>query len=321
MPSSLTHYWFAKDVVHKNKEDLPFLKEKQYKYVTYVGTQGPDVLFFYGMVPMRKRKDAKFVQQYGTKLHQQGISDKFLKMFDYANSAKIDNKNHLYAYIFGAMLHYCLDRIVHPYVYYKTGFDTGVKGEHNLVDHTLFESMIDTEVLGHFNTNPYETRSCKVINAPKEFIHDVSVMYAYREEIDSETFYSAWQDMLTAEKMLLDRLHFKRALLRIIGMRYTTPYTLIHRHHKSKKDTIDYLNVSKQEWHNPANNQVYHDSFWDLYELAFKDSETIVKIMQDFINGKDIKNDVIKFCQDQNYNGLFLGETHKYYKSVYKEGD
>lgn len=322
MPSSLTHYWFARDVVNKYKSELSFLQNDTYKYLTYVGAQGPDVLFFYGMVPWVKRKDDKVLQGLGHNLHQDGDGEKFIKMAEYISSLDKKEQEPLIAYLFGAMLHYCLDRRAHSFVFYRTGFQKEGEPEyHYSSDHAIYEAYIDTALLDYYHTSPYKTKSYVCVSADDDLMKKVSEMYSYKEELLSkESFYNAWKDMVLAEKVLLDRSHIKRAALRILGMRHSIVYALVHKQ-KLPKDGIDYLNTNHEVWYNPANKQKHNESFLEIYESAVDETETIVKLVKKVMSGKPCSKEIREFAGGTTYDGINKNESMKYFDSVYKKGE
>ncbi len=316
MPSSLTHYWFAKDVVNRYKSDLDFLNNNQYKYLTYVGTQGPDILFFYG-IP-RKRIKTKEIQAYGSHLHKEGSGEKFIKMLEYMKSYS-GNKEPLYAYLFGAMLHYCLDRRAHAFVFYRTGFQ--LKNEpiyHFSSDHCRYEAYMDTALLTHYHTSPYIIKAWKVVSADETLMKQVSKMYAYKEDLEEATFYDGWKDMVLAEHLLLDRSHLKRGLMSLIGLKHSVPYAMVHKD-KLPNDGVDYLNLSHEMWANPATNEKHQESFLEIFDGAFEETHIVVDIIKKAMNGKDVTKDIQKFCSEINYEGICVDQEMKYYKSIYKK--
>ena len=323
MPSSLTHYWFAKDVVNQNKKRLGFLQTDDYKYLTYIGTQGPDVLFFYGMVPGRKRENAKLIQSYGSVLHHDGTGQKFIKMAEYIKKASAEDRQILIAYFFGAMLHYTLDRRVHPFVFYRTGFQLENQPQyHYFADHAIYEAYLDTLLLGMYNTNPYQLPAYQTIKANSEYVKKISTMYAYHEValkgLHDDTFYQGWEDMLKAEHLLLDRTHIKRGIVRLLGKRYTAFYALIHKQRVSRKDHVDYLNANHEAWASPTTNEPTTASFMDLYEKAFEDSRQVVAIVEKLQIGGDVTKDIQDYCAGITYDGSQNGAKMLYFKSVYQ---
>ncbi len=320
MPSSLTHYWFARDVVNKNKSVLAFLNVDEFKHITYVGTQGPDVLFFYGRVPWRKRESIKEIQAYGSKLHHEGQGEKFIKLVNYIKQSLLEDKSVLYAYLFGAFLHYCLDSEAHGFIFYRTGFQKENEPlYHYFADHAIYEAYLDTELLHYWHTDPYETKAYRMIMAKKEYMLEVSKMYADQESLATDTFYNGWLDMITIERLLLDRLHLKRALLRLMGLKHSAPYALIHKKHKPKKDHIDYLNLSYEQWANPATNVTSTNSFLDIYELAFAKSEKVVEIMRVLMAGEDPTDSIKALCNGLTYEGIYDNQQMQYFKLVYQK--
>jgi len=170
MPSVLTHYGFNKEVLDNKVE---FLKGNEDIYL--VGAQGPDPFFFYGIIPFFGGKKGKFVRKFGSGLHKVDPAEAFGFLLNYANEK--NEKDILYSYILGAGLHYILDRKMHPYVYYKTGFSTDKKSKRKYhVDHTRFETNLDV-LLVNDRYKSYKVRPVEAIKCNEDKIEYVSEMY------------------------------------------------------------------------------------------------------------------------------------------------
>ena len=99
----------------------------------------------------------------------------FEVLFDYCDES--NQKDVLYAYVLGMGMHYILDRKIHPYVYYKTGFSDDKKMKKlYFADHTLFETNIDVLLMNNkyrdFRVRPLDSLECQ-----EDKIRVVSRMY------------------------------------------------------------------------------------------------------------------------------------------------
>ena len=115
MPAVIVHDTFALEMIPED--------EKPYIAAVRSGTQGPDLFMAYGKNPFKKREDAKEIRPWGTVMHHTPVEDVYGKMMEYANTKEAGEKELLYAYIDGLLMHFSVDRVCHPYVFYRTGFD------------------------------------------------------------------------------------------------------------------------------------------------------------------------------------------------------
>ena len=312
MPAAITHYIFAKEAIEDLKTPLVFLKNEEYKKVAYVGAQGPDPLFFAGMNPFVKRKNSKHINQIGSYLHDHKMATKFIDMIEFANRFDGNQKDVLYSYIFGAMLHYCLDRVAHPFIFYRSGFSlNGDKSRNYEADHALYESYVDTMLQKNKGTN-YKAKD--VIKANKQLISLVSTMYAHNEKLESDDFYNAWRDMKSCEVLLQDSCGFKRWLFRKLKMENTLQYGMIHPKENDLK--LDFLNLNREMYKNPQSLEKSQHSFFELYNIALQDVKNIVKLVKKAYNKEDVEEDMISYCGDINYEGTLENSNMREFDSI-----
>lgn len=317
MPSILTHYGFNKEVFDNS---INFLNSNEDVYL--VGAQGPDPFFFYGIVPFFKSKNSKEIRNYGIKLHKLVPSDMFYFFFNYANNSK--NKDILYAYILGAGLHYILDRKIHPYVFYKTGFsdDKKMKGKY-FVDHTLFETHLDV-LLMNCRYKDYMVTTFESIKCDEYKIEEVSEMYEKLAKevikdnyIDEDSFEDAYEQMVKIEKLLYSKKGIKKGIVNCLFK--NTPFnTMMHPITVKDDDKIDYLNLRKGEWKDPCLEINYNKSVIDLIEESILDAEKWIEIVKEFYDEKGNKALLDEFSKGLIYDGYNLNGKMKVFDSVYK---
>lgn len=316
MASSLTHYGFNKDVL-KISEDLKFLKDNEDIYL--LGAQGPDPFFFSGFVPFSKKKNLKEKREYGIKLHKISPHLNFKTNFEFANKQTKLIKDYLYAYIYGAGLHYLLDRKIHPYVFYQTQTDD----KNSFYYHTNFETNLDVLLMnGHYKE--YQISTVKAIKADKVKVGGVSLMYFdlaktnnISEFIDEMSFLDAVNEMSIIQRVLLNKCGIKKFLFNIIMPK--SPINSMTQPLRVKDDDkIDYLNIKKQIWHNPGDNKSSNLSVIEILEETKKDSKIWKKIVLDAYEG-NINIEVLKnFCDNTIYDGIKEGQEINFYDCVYK---
>ncbi len=320
MPSVLTHYGFNKELFN---DKIGFLKGNEDIYL--VGAQGPDPFFFYGILPFVKAKDAKVIRGYGSKLHKMDPMKVFLFFFKFANDSV--DKDVLYAYILGAGLHYILDRKIHPYVFYKTGFSDDPKMKRKyFTNHTLFETNIDVLLMNGRYKN-YKVKPVEAILCDDDKIEEVSEMYeklarevVKEEKINDDSFEDAWEHMIKIEKVLYSKKGIKKGIVNCLFKK--TPFNTMMHPLKVKDDLkIDYLNLRNNEWFDPAMEVKYYKSVISLIEEAKEDSKEWFKIVEDAYNGKIKDNVIKKFTRGMIYDGYNDTMKMKVFKNVYERGN
>ncbi len=303
MPASLTHFTFVKNNTSIN----------EYSSLCYLGGQGPDVFFFYGYT-YKKRNNPKIVQNFGGLLHHCDIAPCYLYLIDYAN--KSEHKDMLFAFIEGLFAHYILDRNVHPYVFYRTGFTSNLEEKNKyLLSHVGFETILDVVYSKKMSTfrNPK-----KCIKCPKKWVKVVSEMFASLAKqlnydgIDKNTYYLAYLDMNTALGALYSPLGIKKAYLnkfKHLSManamsmpKSTTKYTY-----------IDVLNEKKSAWASVVDNTPHHESVDELIFNASKELDYIKELLFEAQKNKDIKADLNKFVHNINHDGIDNAASMKYF--------
>jgi len=317
MPSSLTHHWFASQLLDHIPED--YRPASPVEIETYlVGAQGPDPLFFYGYVPWRKRANKKEVNAFGNHLHQEEIHDKFGRMLFFLQTKdQLNEVRILRAFLLGAMSHYVLDRNIHPYVFYRSGFSDN-DSQRYAIYHAQYETMIDVMLLKHFRISPRKNPAKKAIQASHHAMWWASQMYAADEkEPQNDWYYEAWRDMVTVEKVLYDPWGIKRALIRLLGKQHTQFYAMMHPCGRLDKDSHDYLNTMHEQWRHPGSGAPSNKSIWDLIEQANEEALVGISIVIKCFENFDAIGDLEPFCAQIDYSGLQPTETMRFHDSHY----
>ena len=317
MPSILTHYGFNKELFDNN---IKFLKDNEDIYL--VGAQGPDPFFFYGIIPFLKEKNSKAVREFGKFIHKTDPKEQFEFFFEYADKSK--NKDVLYAYILGAGLHYILDRKIHPYVFYKTGFsdDKKMKVKY-FADHTLFETHLDVLLMNN-RYQKYKVQNVESIKCKDNKVEDVSEMYGSLaknilkvDDLDDESFENSYEHMCVIEKILYSKTGVKKWFAKVFAK--NTPFNTMMQPLTVSDDTkIDYLNLNKKEWKDPSTGVVYKKDFYELLDEAKEESVLWMKLVDERYNGKKINLE--NFTKGYIYDGNKLGENMKVFESVFERG-
>ncbi|MFA5283772.1 MAG: zinc dependent phospholipase C family protein [Bacilli bacterium] len=311
MPASLTHYTF----VRNNTARDTFSKAR------YLGGQGPDVFFFYGNAH-KKRSDKKILQGFGSKLHHMDIGPAYSFLVDYAQ--KSDDKEILFAYLEGLFAHYVLDRNVHPYVFYRTGFSTDEsRAKDYLLSHVAFETILDVAYARKMETfqNPKRSIAC-----PKRWVDEISKMfYALSIQMNYQgltelTYSLAYRDMRTVLGILYSPLGIKKAFLnafkkKTVANCMSMPLSI------KKYDYIDIMNNKKTTWGNVLDNSRRNESFDELVFKASNELDYIKKLLNKAQSGENISKEICEFVHNINHDGIPNGEQMKYFTLCWISSD
>ncbi len=315
MPSVLTHYGFSRSLFN---DKLEFLRDNQDIYL--LGSQGPDPFFFYGILPFLKADNKKEIRAYGTKLHKKDPVDSFEFFFEFANNSK--EKDVLYSYILGAGQHFILDRKIHPYVFYKTGFsdDDKLKRKY-FCDHTLFETNLDVLLLDDFYKD-YKTTALNSILCDEDKVEEVSEMYYEfakknnEEVIEDDSFEDSYEHMCSIEKVLYSKRGIKKWFVNLL-FKKTAFNTMMHPLKVKDRDKVDYLNTQKTLWKDPATETEHYESLYELIDQCAVEAKEWEQIVLKFYNGETV--DLKSFTKKYIYDGYVEGNKMKVFENVYEK--
>lgn len=297
MPAILTHYTFALKAIPS--EDEPF------RAIVNLGSQGPDTFMAYGTVPWRKRVDPEKVRQWGHTMHALPIETVYLKMMQYALGSS--DKDVLFAYIDGLLMHYSVDRIFHAYIFYRSGFDENGRlvGYWNW-SHGFFEAILDKTFAKRKGTY------CKMdrcIKSPIEQVKAVSKMWAAVSptHLREEDFTESYEDFVGAERLLYTPTGMKRPLFRLLG-KYSTPNSQAHPRFLGKYAVIDVENKNHAVWKNPCTGEECSDSIDEMFERSLHDFAAVHELVLRAKNGENITKEFIAWTQGKDHEGSPIGQ-------------
>lgn len=311
MPSILTHYIFFKEI---EKEDLD---------IGNIGSQGPDPFFFY-FVGVKKYENTKIMCESGTLMHKIDPTSTFLYFYEYANKESEENKEIIYQYLKGFISHYALDSVVHPYVFYKSGFalsDNKEEKDKYFLDHVLLESNLDVLISDHYN---YKISPKNTLKFNKKKINVISKMYqSYLkhefniENMDENTFTVAVKRMRLTFKIVYSRFQIKKCLFNTFMKNTKVNMFSNQSLKKCKKD--DYLNLNHSEYHDATTNELIGNySLIDLFSLAEQKYLKIKEILFSDISLSNKKEKLKELIANINYDGFKIGAKKLYFNSFFK---
>lgn len=330
MPAAADHYRFARarlaarsesgsrgaDVA---REPLPLSPD-----MVLIGTQGPDPFYFYGLVPWRPRPGRGRVAAFADFLHGADPLDFFPVLADRAaamdsalGGAGRDAAGRAVSFTYGLLLHYLLDRSLHPYVYYRTGFDA--KGETKGifgVDHGFFETGMGES--GRGSESEESTSPGRLFAADADDLSAAGALFAaaFPERILSEDYAASWRDMRTVLGVLWDPTLVKRKVLDALGLHDTRPRSMMRPIRDPARDGIDYLNEAKTPWRHPVDGTDSDASVRELTARAASDAAEAEALLSAAAAGGAA--DWAELFRGINHEGNRPGETMRCYRSAYR---
>lgn len=312
MPAYLTHYIFA---------DINTPSDAEYRNVTLLGSQGSDPFFYYGYKIFGSRKLTNENREFGTTIHHIDLADFFEFMIERVNSSNGEEKAVLKAYLIGFIMHYCVDRNCHPYIFYRTGFaKTKDESKKYSFIHSLFESRVDALFMKKKGYRKIDsslptkcrTRNLKIIS---QAYYDFARKIVNNNSVSPSSFMDSVKDMETANFLLHSKTgmkknffekHFQYSLINSMS----TPRSV-------KDDTeIDYLNLKHEKWIHPVTGEPSNKSFLDLIDNAKKDFEEGIKLLE-CKSSPILKPKILAFVRQINHDGCLVNSRMSFSNCFY----
>lgn len=311
MPALLTHYLFAKGL--RENPSPAFL----------LGAQGADPYFYYAQ--RRKRDHTEEVRAYALFIHRHDFSALIGECLDYANSSG-DDKEMLLDFISGFLSHYCLDRLCHPYVFYRSGFDL----EKGYVPpftaaHAKLESYIDAMLGWKHGLDAIHME--RVLEIPEKDLKAISKMLFVcqskvesKDGIDENTYSISVKDCGGTMAFLNRPRWLKRMLVRLLRGSRSQAYCLIYPRRLSRKEkSLDLLNESHSVWRDPVSGEERHLSFEELFlparELYLKMEEALAMDEE----GSKIAARLSELYGGIDFDGTPEGKRKAYFRQSFDE--
>lgn len=310
MPSLLTHQWFADQILDHVQGDFSFINE--HRQVVYLGAQGPDPFFFYGRAPFASRKNKEAMNAFGSYLHNQPLDLTLLKLLKTYHQS--DKHPVLTSYVIGALTHYALDRSVHPYVFYRSGFDengqlTGIYGR----DHARLEVAIDNAIKKHFQLSESVYNPRFTLGLSPSALEKISSLYhqTYAANLKEDDFLLSTLDMRRVYDFLYHSGVINRLLVVAVAGKKSLPFGLIHPAGISDTWLQRVLNMTHETWRHPVTYDEHSDDVFAMVDQA----TTLMEKLLPWIHAMPSHPEIVHESID--YDGKVIGSTYRHFSSYY----
>ncbi|MGM9814334.1 MAG: zinc dependent phospholipase C family protein [Candidatus Enteromonas sp.] len=299
MPAAIAHRIFA---------DL-YLSPCPYPDLARIGSEGPDPFMAYGMIPFRKRNDMGEVMPWGGLMHNTHLSLAYGKMIAYAASLEGEEKKKCFSYLYGLLSHFALDRAVHPYVFYRSGFDeNGKYGGIYVFYHGYFESLMDRALAEKHHYPVSSFKALPKLSKEDGILLSKLWMAGSSMPLKDDSFYESYLDFRLIMRILASRHGVKRKLIRKIMGKTSKPYSLMMPPSLKPYESLDVLNEKKMTWRDPTTEERFDDSLEERYKKASLDLPMIEDILQKGEQGEDVASLLDELERNNDHDGGIYGQ-------------
>lgn len=270
-----THAIFGREVLEELNDKLLVSVIRKHQGIFGIGCQGPD-LFLYN-IPMLLSPEEKNL---GWRMHKEGSSRHFAwllqTIWEEEDSEAVEVG---LSYLYGALAHYALDSMLHPYVYARIGLDVSVPYGEKATGglHHRLESAIDAKFIAVKEDKlPSEYCAKESLQASRQekkllaAILAKSVRKSYRIGLKEENVLASIKMMRTIASGFYQFSEKKKKAFQKAEYLFMEDYGL-----SNFMVTDDYIrkrkvmNTENCVWHNPWNQSVIStDSVWEIYDKA-----------------------------------------------------
>lgn len=316
MPNLLAHSLVAKRIYlesdSKESRENPYsFLHGNYDYLV-LGSIGPDPLFYMGLLPTTRLHLITAMKKIGNQIHKTDARRYFRFLVEQAYTIDNDKeKKRFQAFVFGQFSHYILDREAHPYVLYKSGFDTSghITGKYHY-EHAFFETNIDCSFaknigINRFISNPEETIPYhpSALSLIDQYYVPALKKTLELKKLPPKMYSNAVTNMRKFYKFMNHHGKFKSFLF---GKR-----SALSAMYQIENPDFTVMNENNLLWKDPCTGEEHNESFLELHSRTYH----ICKQCMDDLLRFGFNYDVFKkYINGKNYYGEDLNA-----KRIYKE--
>lgn len=329
MPNIITHKIFGEEVIkalqiEKDQSELLRIIKGNLN-LFYIGTNGPDFLFFHNAKPWQVLGSHK-MNYIGSELHKGNVNRFYEGAIEAIRSQKhIEIKERMIAYLFGHLCHWALDKSAHPYIFYRTG---NCKGK-SAYDHHRFESMMDTMMLRIYHeTSVSAYPYYEICEYDEDMLQAIARIYvpsvkvALNKDIKVYDIRKSLDDWNGIHRLLFDPNHHKHKILHKME-RSVSKQWMISGHIIMEKvdDTYDVLNEQHTRWYHPCDLRIVsNESFHDLFAKAIHVALDVLIETYNECN-QDDSISIGELLKDQAYDSGMANDPEMIHFDLIYEGE
>ncbi|MCL2360507.1 MAG: zinc dependent phospholipase C family protein [Defluviitaleaceae bacterium] len=277
MPGLITHYLGGQSALeilspHIREHIVPMGK------LFNLGTQGPDIFFYYVNGFLSKR-----IRGVGSQMHSADLGLFFMEMA--AIRCPI-----LFAYTAGFLAHYAVDSHTHPYIFSQT-YDPPKPAIKEAGRHRHFETTVDVLMLKRLNGEAPNDYNLGQLLTPDKRQRSTAaagtaaaIRRIYDRDINPRDVDRAMGQMASNTNKLQSKTgRRKRWLGNVENLILRAKVLSALTHMQEVTEDRDFLNLEKTEWSPPwAQDKIRNDSFVELFDRAVGAAVQMIKALFDY---------------------------------------
>ncbi|MBQ3068727.1 MAG: zinc dependent phospholipase C family protein [Clostridia bacterium] len=312
MPAMITHYLLGKRLLPLS--GMPAIPNRD---AFLLGTQGPDIFFFFRMYPWQPGEKG---MPTGVGLH--GVRSSLLvdTLRTLLNEAPAEDRPILKSYILGFLSHYAADRTIHPFVLYwqedlmkQEPLYAKSEGPY----HYRIESALDTLLLHHDSGEYVTAFSLKSLVPKPDAERDRILAWFYHElllrvldkEIPEKQLRKLTGDFRHSMGWMTDRNEWKGKAIRFYERTTKSGAFLSSLLRTKEVERYDYINSEHRVWLK-NDNEVSREDFYELCDDTVEVMVSVLKGFEDGLSGAELTND-IDFAGTKFHEEVTADETDR----------
>ena len=309
-----------------NKLDKSTVQEAIAKHPNayLLGSNGPDILFYFKVFPWEDQEENKRVADYGSLVHENNINLFFNKAVMFIQAMKDQERQAiLTSYLAGHLMHWSLDALAHPFVFYRSG----EIANDTKYWHFRYESMIDALMVTYYKRKDLASlKAYRLVNVDKEERRVIASFYqmmlldVFEVKEEAQVIEESISGFKNILHFLYDPHYLVTPILKGLESLMDAEWKFSSHSVNPRIDAqYDVLNLKKELWANPTDlTMTSNDSFIELYEKSIRLGLILLDRMNKILIGDaDSFDDII---QDRRYDsGVAMGKVMRHYDSIYEK--
>ncbi|MCL2190190.1 MAG: zinc dependent phospholipase C family protein [Defluviitaleaceae bacterium] len=291
MPGFLTHYLAGQAALIQLPDEINAIVKGERQQIFTLGAQGPDIFFYYAPGFARAR-----IRGIGTNIHDSGFAHFFMYMARInKHITNAEQKEVLFAYLAGFLVHYCLDVNAHPFVNAHSQEENKTAIQRSAA-HRHLETVIDVLMLARLRgEKPADYNQADLINAPALHKRIASAAFAtaaskvYGCNMRPQDVYHAMGHMTALTRLLHSNGGRRKRFAEFLEEKTVQAHIISSMVHMQEvADGKDHLNLSRLHWNEST------ASFPELFDTATEDAANMIQILHKYIYKKTTRAELAK---------------------------